>query len=235
MIKRLSFSSEKYALKGVLHLPDTPSPPVIFGSHGLFSDKDSPKQIELAKQCNQFGIAFFRFDHRGCGESDGDHRDVPSLKARCRDMASAVKTVMAREDTGDRIGFFGSSMGGAVSLAMAKALDPKAIVTFAAPVRNDSMVEVPVKKDFKSTMSIYETRFKFDISDSLSNLHGLLIFHGDADDVVPFSNAREIFSIASDPKKMVIQENGDHRMSNTGHQKQFVKEASEWFKVRLIK
>ncbi len=234
MTQKISFLSDNFILQGVLHLPDTPNPPVVFGSHGLFSDKESPKQIELAKQCKQFGIAFFRFDHRGCGESDGDHRDVPSIKARCIDLTSAVKTVLARDDTGDRIGFFGSSMGGAVSLAVAGDLQPKAIVTFAAPLRNHSMVEVPVQEESDSAAPIYKTGFKFDISGSLSNLHSILIFHGDADDVVPLSNARKIYSIASDPKKIVIQKNGDHRMSDPDHQKEFVSKAAEWFRDRLI-
>lgn len=233
MIENISFPSENYTLQGILHLPDVPKPPVVFGSHGLIADKESPKQIELAKQCNRLDIAYFRFDHRGCGESDGDHRDIPLLQSRCTDLKSAVKMIMARKDTGDKIGFFGSSMGGAVSISMAVKLHPAAIVTFAAPVRNDSMVEIPVKEGPASTGATYKTDFKFDISRSISGLHTILIFHGDADDIVPLSNAREIFSMASEPKKIIIQKSGDHRMNNPVHQQEFVHEAGEWFRVML--
>ena len=57
----VTFSSNDYRLKGVPHLPSIKSPPVVIGSHGLLSNRDSPKQIELAHRCNANGIAYFRY------------------------------------------------------------------------------------------------------------------------------------------------------------------------------
>ena len=68
--KKITFSSNGFLLSGALHLPTTDLPPVVIGSHGLLSNSSSPKQIQLARKCNEYGIAFFRFDHRGCGQSD---------------------------------------------------------------------------------------------------------------------------------------------------------------------
>jgi alpha-beta hydrolase superfamily lysophospholipase len=116
--KNITFSSNGFTLKGTLHLPDAEHPPVVIGSHGLFSSGSSPKQIALAKRCNACGIAFFRFDHRGCGQSQGIFQEVTTLEARCNDMISAIKTIQNRNDTGNRIGLFGSSMGGAVCLSV---------------------------------------------------------------------------------------------------------------------
>ena len=68
--------SENFLLRGMLHIPTDEKGPVVIGSHGLLSSGNSPKQIELAKRCGEFGIAFFRFDHRGCGKSEGVFKEV---------------------------------------------------------------------------------------------------------------------------------------------------------------
>ena len=46
VIKEIVFSSDNFLLKGHLHLPPVDRPPVVIGSHGLFSDQNSPKQIQ---------------------------------------------------------------------------------------------------------------------------------------------------------------------------------------------
>jgi alpha-beta hydrolase superfamily lysophospholipase len=230
--KNITFSSEGFTLNGTLHLPAVETPPVVIGSHGLFSSGSSPKQIALARQCNQFGIAFFRFDHRGCGNSDGIFQDVTTLEARCNDMISAIKTIQNRKDTGKQIGLFGSSMGGAVCLSVFSASHACSIVTIAAPVRSNSIIKRLEKSDPSNTLTPpFNKRYlDSDISDKLPSTHHILIFHGDSDGLVPPSNAKEIYEKASDPKKLIIQKHGDHRMSNKTHQENFVRESALWFK-----
>jgi alpha-beta hydrolase superfamily lysophospholipase len=227
----VSFTSDDLILHGVLHLPDIKHPPVVIGCHGLFSSASSPKQIALAEECNRLGMAYFRFDHRGCGSSQGEFDRVTSLEARCRDLVSAADTIGSRTDTGGRLGLFGSSMGGTVSLNTAGQLAPGAMVTFAAPVRSDltgSQPEVP-----RSEIVFDGARRQFDITQGLSAISNILIFHGEADDVVPASHAREIYSLAGQPKKLIIQQQGDHPMSHPIHQKEFVREAASWFEQWL--
>ena len=230
--KNITFSSNGFILKGTLHLPAAEYPPVVIGSHGLFSSGSSPKQIALARQCNAFGIAFFRFDHRGCGRSQGVFQDVTSIEARCNDMISAIKIIQDRKDTGNRIGLFGSSMGGAVCLSVFAESDVYSIVTCATPVRSSSIIKTPEKSDNSNTGNppFYKRYLDSDISDKLSYTHHILIFHGDSDELVPPSNAREIYEKAGDPKKLIIQKGGDHRMSNKTHQENFVRESALWFK-----
>ena len=56
IIKNFSFTSGDFQLKGTLHLPaGTPTPPVVIGSHGLFSTGNSPKQTALAEKCAEAG------------------------------------------------------------------------------------------------------------------------------------------------------------------------------------
>jgi len=235
--RKISFLSDGLLLKGVLHLPAKKHPPVVIGSHGLLSDSGSPKQIELARQCNAFGIAFFRFDHRGCVQSEGAFQEVTSLDARCNDLISAIKTVQAEDDLGNKLGLFGSSMGGAVCLSVAKAVKADAIVTFASPVRIDSIVkhsELPHDTTISSPLfdQIY---LQFDIANRLSDIHHILIFHGDSDEVVHPSNAHEIYSNAGEPKKLIIQKGGDHRMTDKKQQDDFIHETASWFKKWLEK
>jgi alpha-beta hydrolase superfamily lysophospholipase len=230
--KNITFRSNGISLRGILHHPGIPLPPVVIGSHGLLSSSNSPKQIALAKACNTHGIAFFRFDHRGCGKSEGDFKEVTSLPARCNDLISAIKTIQLRKDTNDRIGLFGSSMGGAVCISAAAHFDIDSLVTFAAPVRTASITESRSNPDDSDSMdsTFDKKKLQWDLSGRLENLHHILIVHGDSDQLVPVSNAYEIYEKSGNPKKLIVQKNGDHSMSDKRHQEDFVLNAGLWFK-----
>ncbi len=232
----LDFLSGKFHLKGTLHLPDVQKPPVVIGSHGLFSTGNSPKQIALAEKCNEYGIAFFRFDHRGCGDSEGNFETVTSLSGRCEDLIHAVNLIVSRKDIGPGFGLFGSSFGGSTCLAAANRLKPDAIVTVAAPFRirtSDEAIEIIRKTDHPKAdaMIRHNRNLTFDISDQLAGISDLLIFHGDRDSIVPPFHAIEIHREARSPKRLIMLKNGDHPMSDPDHQQRFLREASLWFKA----
>jgi hypothetical protein len=234
--ERISFLSDGLSLAGALHLPQCEAPPTVIGSHGLFSSGDSPKQMALARRCNEHGIAFFRFDHRGCGRSEGQFSRVTSFEARVRDLRCAVDLIRARADTGRRIGFFGSSLGGAVCLSLAESLGIRALVTVAAPVDSASVnIDIsPADDGMRLDTVLDKNSFHFDISGHLTGIHNCLIVHGDNDDVVPVSHSKCIYRHASGPKKLIVQTSGDHRMSDFNHQQAFVRQAVRWF-VQYLK
>lgn len=233
--RQINFLSGGFRLKGVLHLPSAVNPPLVIGCHGLESSGDSPKQIALAEKCNKAGIAFFRFVHRGCGNSEGDFNEVTSLESRCEDLISAYKIIMEIKVTSKFIGLFGSSFGGTICLFAADRLRPASIVTFAAPVRSNSTDEEIIKTDVSERIrSLFHKRnFMFEISDKLALVDHILIIHGDCDRIVPASNALEIFKNVSEPKKLIIQKGGDHLMSNPVDQKESMEETLIWFKSHL--
>lgn len=219
----------------MLHLPETPKPPVVIGSHGLFGTSGSAKQVVLAKACVAAGIGFFRFDHRGCGESQGAFEQVTTLEGRVQDITAAVEMITGRTDTSDVFGFFGSSLGGATCISAAGLTRPDAVVVCAAPIRSgniDPAKAAPDDIDDKN-ISFRPSALHFDIAGQLSNLHDVLLFHGDADEVVPYENAGEIFASAAEPKKLVTLPGGDHRMTDASHQKVFVEKTVTWFRERL--
>jgi len=227
----IDFSSDGYRLKGMLHLPTAVRPPVVIGSHGLLSSSESAKQRELAKRCTEAGMGYFRFDHRGCGRSQGYFPEVTTLEGRVRDLMAAVKTIRLRTDTGRGCGLFGSSMGGAVCLAAAKAVGTDVLVTVAAPIRSRSVR--PFDGSGLGESDVTGLQLHFDLSETIAGLRHILVFHGDADRVVPFAHALEIIEKADAPKRLVRQKNGDHLMSAEIHQKTFLREATKWFASRL--
>jgi alpha-beta hydrolase superfamily lysophospholipase len=237
VIKEIVFSSDNFLLKGHLHLPPVDRPPVVIGSHGLFSDQNSPKQIQLARQCNRNKIAYFRFDHRGCGQSKAPFEVVTSLETRSTDLKAAAKMLRNRNDMGAEVGLFGSSMGGVVCLAAARYVKADALVTWAAPIRSTDIVQNnagPARREGTAASDHPFTMNPFDISYQLSGIRNILIFHGNADETVPLSHAQEIYEGVSQPKKMVVFSQSDHRMSNRTHQKNFIRQATAWFCMNLL-
>ena len=231
MIKEIVFKADEFELKGYLHLPAVPKPSFVIGCHGLFSDKESPKQIELARQCNRLNVAYFRFDHRGCGESSAPFEALTSLEARCTDLESAANMLRDRDDLGDHMGLFGSSMGGCVCLAAACDLAAHAVVTWAAPIRSADLVPQHVHPSGSSDIPFKKN--PFDISSLLARLRNILIFHSAADQTVPLAHAEEIYEHASEPKKLVVFSQSDHLMSQPADQQTFMREAALWFKALL--
>lgn len=230
----LFFDSGGFRLHGVLHLPDRAAPPFVIGSHGLLADADSPKQVRLADALSEKKIAYFRFSHRGCGKSQGDLVHGMPLAKRAEDIVNALKTLTERIDMGPFLGLFGSSMGGAASLCVAATRFVPAMVTVAAPVRSREITAAGpagLEPDPLTTALLKEESLRFDLSGGLSRIRNILLFHGDDDEIVPFSNALEIEKRATSPKRLIRFEGGDHRMSNPKHQAAFVREAARWFET----
>ncbi len=232
--REVSFVSDNFQLKGYLHMPlKAEEPPIVIGVHGLFSDASSPKQIELAKACNAYGIAYLRFDHRGCGQSEGIFREVTTFEARVNDLASAVHAVRERNDINvQKIGLFGSSMGGAAVLYVAKRLNVAPIITFAAPLQS-APVSKAIEKRFEAEndeLPLDPARIQFNIATKTAGLQHILIFHGDSDKTVPPSEAHRIYEKAVMPKRLILLMNGDHRMSRKENQDKFYRESVAWYR-----
>jgi alpha-beta hydrolase superfamily lysophospholipase len=181
-------------------------------------------------------MAFFRFDHRGVGDSQGPFAEVTSVQQRRRDVLDAVVCLRKRTDLGNRTGLFGSSMGGAVCLSAAADITPQAIVVNAAPIRSLSAgIQPPQPSDSRMQgLPSGIRQAQFDLGPKLKGLSHVLVIHGDKDTVVPVSHAHEIFRRVDQPKRLLIQKRGDHLMSSPQHQKAFVEIAARWFYYHLM-
>jgi fermentation-respiration switch protein FrsA (DUF1100 family) len=224
----VSFVSEGLTLSGVLHLPMARPLAVIIGCHGLMADKNSPKQIELARNCTAAGMAYFRFDHRGCGESEGVFEKQTTLENRSADLIAAARTAKKAIGTGTPIGLFGSSLGGTVCLVASHRVNPFAMVTLAAPVETKS-IRIPPGSPASLKDELLANRLIFDITDRIRTIHHLMVIHGSGDETVPVANAQILYRLAKRPKKKIIFKNGDHRISKPAHQERFLEAAVQWF------
>lgn len=237
-IKNISFYSDGLRINAWLHLPDTLNNSggfsSVIGSHGFLSDGNSSKMIALAKALNNEGIAFLRLDHRGCGESEGVFSEVTSLDGRSKDIISGISLLKNHPRLNGKFGVFGSSMGGATAINVYGEINACAIVVLAAPVKGSSIIRRPDDPNPHGlTEDFYERGLEFDITGKISELNKCLVFHGGSDQVVPVSNAHEIIKSATDPKKIIIFENGDHRVTDPNHQKILIEESVKWFVSHL--
>lgn len=233
-VKNISFYSEGLKINAWLHLPETDGEnmkfPAVVGSHGFLSDGTSAKMIALAEALNKKGIAFLRIDHRGCGQSEGVFSEVTSLEGRCHDIISGINLIKIHPRINGRFGIFGSSMGGSTAINVFTRINAHAIVILAAPVKGASIIRRPDDPNpHNLTEEFYKRGLKFDITDQIPCLRNCLVFHGKNDQVVPVSNADEIIISVNDPKKKIIFETGDHRITDPEHQKILIDESVNWF------
>jgi len=233
----IKFISQGFMLKGVLNLPGIENPPLVVGSHGLEGSKESAKQKVLSKILVQNNIAFFRFDHRGCGQSQGEFIKDTSLEKRTRDFINAVQHILSLKKTSHNLAVFGSSMGGATCINAWESLLKMDInlcgaVICSAPVKSLTIENIPIEANGDRPalpLSFFKNNLVFDLQDKTHRLFNVMIFHGDADEVVPVSNALDIYSLAKEPKQLIVHKKGDHQMSSKKDQLQFETESVTWF------
>jgi len=112
------------------HQTDGTQPGLVFLG-GFKSDMGGTKAVHLEAWARAHGRAFLRFDYSGHGESSGAFTD--GCIGEWAEDAQAAITQLTR---GPQI-LIGSSMGGWISLLMAKRIPEKiaALVTIAGPSR----------------------------------------------------------------------------------------------------
>lgn len=225
MNQTVTFQVQGHRLVGTLHLPGVSRPPLVIGSHGLLGTRNSAKQLALAEACSAAGMAFLRFDHRGCGDSDPAPTGGDLLDERVADLLAAVSWSADQPGIGARRGLFGSSMGGTVCLAAAPECRPMAMVTWAAPVTSDG---VNVSRP-EATLPPGLGCRAFDLTGQLRSIRNICICHGDRDGVVPIDNAHVLYEGVCDPRRRIIFRGADHRLSQSAHHKRFVSESVRWF------
>ena len=162
------------------------------------------------------GLACLRFDFAGRGASEGRLEDL-CFSAQVDDLEAAVE-LLASLGT-ERLGLFGSSMGGAVALLTA-ARDERvvAIATLAAighaaaaVERNPTAIAAFESKGYLETVEgrlsrkLWDDAREHDILSAVRVLHApLLVIHGENDDVVPVSDAHDIAATARNASLEII-------------------------------
>jgi dipeptidyl aminopeptidase/acylaminoacyl peptidase len=116
----VTFPSAGLRLSGVVHVPNGMRPgerrAAFIVLHGFGSNKTSSNTMQPTKVLGELGYVVFRFDMRGCGESEGEFGRVICLE-QVEDTRSALSFLADHPAVDpERIGVIGSSFGGAVAV-----------------------------------------------------------------------------------------------------------------------
>jgi fermentation-respiration switch protein FrsA (DUF1100 family) len=229
--------SEGKKIYGILHLPRNPSPPCVIASHGLFSSKESEKLVEIGEFFSAHGIAVIRYDHQGCGESEGD-LSATTASSRIKDLEAVFELAANHPLVGDRLGLLGSSMGGFISTFKASAdFRVKALALWATPSHLGDMKDkehegTPQREDPLGETFYYDLK-KYDARQAVKNVENSLLLHGEADELVPLSQAEELYAAARPPKHLEVFPGGDHRFTDPKNRRQAIRMSLEWFQRYL--
>ncbi len=233
-IEKVSFQSEGYKIAGMLHLPDQKNPPCVIASHGLLSSKDSEKYVALGEQISKEGMAMFRFDFRGIGESEGSEEDN-TISKKIADLGAAVDFMRSYPGLGNRIGLLGSSLGGFLSL-MRASMDKeiRAVVIWATPLHMDDLGSKKQEEDYPlPPEAFFEDLPKHRLLPLLPKVSNGLVVHGEKDELVPMEQALGIFNSLSPPKEFHVIGGADHRLLNPAHRQRAIELSVDWFKKYL--
>lgn len=236
--RAIRFHSGGFSLSGVLHLPAAKNPPLVIGSHGLLADGNSEKQIALAEELSKLGVAFFRFHHRGSGDSEGVLAET-SLDTRVEDLVSAWKMFSEMEDIGRPFGLFGSSIGAASCIAAWSAIRPAATFLVAPPIKGSVLLThnpataIAIAEASGLPESFFRVNLHYDLTERIPGIRNVFIVHGTEDQAVPVEDGHTCYELAAEPKRFIAFEGGDHRITHPAHQKILLKRAVAFFEDKL--
>jgi uncharacterized protein len=120
MERNVSFHSDGLKLSAVLRIPDGMGQgerrPAFVVLHGFGSTKNAGNVIRPTEMLSALGYVTFRFDMRGCGESEGEKGRVICLE-QVEDTRSAISWLCEQPEVDpERVGLLGSSFGAAVAV-----------------------------------------------------------------------------------------------------------------------
>lgn len=251
----IALENEGETIFGVLHLPAGKGlRPAVLLNHGFAGNKVGPKRIyvQQAEALAEAGIAAFRIDFRGCGDSEGTFNEM-TIKRLVSDAVASLEFLASHpEIDGDRIGILGASLGGAVALLAANRYDELKSMALWAPIAGGRMwqkewkqyskefVDQQVKSDAGAPANRGFARQFLMISAkrALKKLNGvpLLHIHGEKDEIV-LPTHQEVYRQArkkAEQTLFVTLPNSNHSFSNHEEEKNRVLEhTTDWFRNTL--
>lgn len=203
-------------------------------SHALFAhcftcSKNLKAVGNISKALVSLGIAVFRFDFTGLGESEGDFAET-NFSSNVEDLVAAAGFLEGRGMQPEIL--VGHSLGGAAVLQAAHEIpSSSAVVTIGAPSEPSH-----VKKHLESSRQQIEEegearvrlagrtfriqkQFLDDLEanrmkETIAKLRkALLILHSPLDQTVGIENAADIFGAAKHPKSFVSLDEADHLLT----------------------
>lgn len=171
------------------------------------------------------GYNVLMYDYRGFGKSKGEI----SRAGVVNDVEAAFRYVKTRKDVdATRLISYGHSLGGASSitaLGRKKMEGLRAVISFAGFASYRDMAQ-KIAGDWGASVVTDELSPR-DFVAKISPVP-ILIVHGDADGVVPFSQGKLLFKNASEPKTFMPIKGGNHQQALWQNDEKYRKEILKW-------
>lgn len=233
MDEALTFHDEwGHRVSAILSRSDRPDQAIAILCHGFLSNKNSTTNKTLTRLLNARGIAAFRFDFFGQGESEGLFEDITTSLA-VGQATAAIHSILARGY--ETIGLVGSSFGGLVSILTTAQRQDIACLALKCPVVDfaeelrlefgpDEMARWKETDTIPNILGgsgrvrlkyrLYEDclqRVAYDAATMITT--PTLIVQGQKDEMVPLPQSQKLFNLLNGPKRMNLLPEADHQFT----------------------
>ena len=236
-------------LRGMEHIPEAGEAkvPAVILFHGFTGTKLEPHRmfLKISRQLESLGIASFRFDFLGSGESDGDFEDMTVSKEVAE--ANTILDFVRRHPqvNPNRVSLLGLSMGGLVASVLAgdRAEEVEKLVLL-APAGNmyelikglaDACLALPRLKAFDHGGNLVGREFaedvrELDVFGRASKFEGqVLIIHGTKDLTVPHQVAHRYQEVSYQGRaQLYFIEDADHTFNKHEWETDLIKQIQEF-------
>ena len=223
-------NADGHSLAALLNLPaDGVIRAYALFTHCFTCGKDVKAAHNIARTLTRKGIAVFRFDLPGLGQSEGSFSDT-TFSSNVDDLYRAAQYLESIAEAPTIL--IGHSLGGSATLRAAPLIEgSKAVVVIAAPadpshtlhllsehretIKEKGEAEVSLGgRSFLLTEDFVKDLETVSIEEATTSLgKPLLILHPPEDSIVNIENAGRIYQRARHPKSFIALDGADHLLS----------------------
>lgn len=259
MREGIKFFNQGQALFGILHKPVERPFPLVLCCHGFGGNKSGKNRlwVMFAEELLRQGVGTFRFDFRGCGDSEGLFSQM-TIESCVSDALVALQCMEEHPEVDNSaLGIAGTSLGAAIAVltacqaqkfqsmslwaAVANALQWKSQWEHFAKIQDAYEADPFLEGEEKGACREFFQQFLHMRPDkSLQDLKKvpLLHIHGEKDEVVNLSHAefyQKYRQEALAETKFMTLASADHSFTDSLSRSILLQETAEWFKNSLQK
>lgn len=258
MMHAIECSRNGIVLRGTEHRPnqEISSIPAVILFHGFTANRCEFgfSFVRLANRLESLGVAVYRFDFMGSGESDGNFEDM-SVSTELEDAKVILNYVRSLDYIdSDRIGVLGMSMGGCVASLLAGLYPdqihalclwaPAAFIPESA--RNGFLLGQKLTDEMKEIgylpwgvlkvgMNFFIKDINLNVYETAKNFKGpILLVHGDKDLAVPIETSYEYLKHYPNHAQLITIKGAGHGFETLDYLESLFLATESFFKSQLL-